>query len=152
MSVIEILPVSLADVLDAPNAKALFAEYEAECSLPELRPIDPQRDIYAAMERTGAFQSFGVYVKGVLVGFASALTYIVPHYGKRIATVESLFLAAGHRRGRTGNELLNAIEEYARKQGCIVVLYSAPAGSQFERLLRLLKPYRHSNTVFLRSL
>lgn len=149
---ISIRPIRYAEILEALNAQELLEEYAAECSLPELGPIEPQVEAYAVMERSGAFQCFGVYEDGGLVGFASALTYIVPHYGKRIATVESLFLAAAHRSGRTGNTLMSAIEEYARKQGCVVILYSAPASSQFERLLRLLKPYRHSNTVFLRSL
>ncbi len=144
--------ITFAEILDAPNAPDLMEEYSAECALPELAPIDPQRDAYAAMEATGAFQCFGAFEGRALAGFAAALVYAVPHYGKRIATVESLFLAAGHRRGRAGNQLMNAVEDYAREQGCLVILYSAPAASQFERLLRVLRPYRHSNTVFLRSL
>lgn len=144
--------VSYAEILAAPNARELLEEYSAECSLPEIGQSDPQTEVYAAMERSGAFQCFGVYEGGGLVGFASVLMYVVPHYGRRIATVESLFLAAAHRSGRTGHGLMSALEEYARENGCVAILYSAPAGGQFERLLRLLKPYRHSNTVFLRSL
>lgn len=149
---ISVLSISYAEILGAPNAAGLLREYEAECSLPELAPIAPQAEAYAAMERTGNFQCFGVYEGDVLLGFASVLTYVVPHYGKRIATVESFFLAGAHRRGRTGHGLMNAIEDFARERECVVVLYSAVAGSQFEQLLRMLKPYRHSNTVFLRTL
>jgi hypothetical protein len=130
----------------------LLAEYAAECALPELGPAQPQADMYAVMEQSPAFQCFGVYEDGELAGFASVLTYVAPHYGKRIATVESLFIAAAQRRGRTGNELMCALEEHAAKCGCVAILYSAPAGSQLERLLQLLRPYRHSNTVFLRAL
>jgi hypothetical protein len=93
-----------------------------------------------------------VYVGDELAGFATALTYIVPHYGKRIATVESLFVGSAHRRGSTGLRLMDAIEEYGRRQSCLVVLYSAPAGSYFEQLLGKLRGCRHSNTVFLRTL
>lgn len=146
---VEVRAASFAEILDAEE---LLLEYAAECALPELAPINPQREMYAAMERTGAFQCFGVFDQGVLVGFATVLTFIVPHYGKKIATAESLFLAAAHRSAGPGNRLLQTVERYAREQGCVAILYSAPAGSQFERLLRARKPYRHSNTVFLRSL
>lgn len=149
---ISVRAISYAEILGAPNAAELLAEYEAECSLLELAPYSPQVDAYAAMERTGNFQCFGVYEGEVLLGFASALVYVVPHCGKRIATVESFFLAGAHRRGRTGHALMNAIEDFGRQRACVLVLYSAVAGSQFEQLLRMLKPYRHSNTVFLRTL
>lgn len=148
----DVRAVRYSEILDAPNAQALLAEYADECSLPELVPIIPQREMYAMMERSGAFQCFGAYVGDRLAGFGSALTYVVPHYGRRIATVESLFLAEADRRWRTGNRLMDALENYGREQGCLLILYNAPAGSQFEKLLRMLKPYRHSNTVFLRVL
>lgn len=147
-----ILPVSFEKVLAAPNAAALLEEYAAECALPELGPIAPQPELYRKMEDTGAFQCFAVYDEGMLAGFATALSYVVPHYGRRIATVESLFLAKAHRLGRTGNSLMLALENWAAARGCAAILYSAPAGSQLEKLLRLTKGYRHSNTVFLRSL
>jgi len=147
-----IRPIAYSEILNAPNATELLAEYAAECALPEIGPIDPQADMYALMEQSRAFQCFGVYEGPELVGFASFLAYVVPHYGKRIATVESLFIARSERKGRAGNELMAAIEEYARRCGCVAILYSAPADSQFEQLLGLLRPYRHSNTVFARSL
>ncbi len=147
-----IRPVAFAEILGAPNAPELLAEYAAECALPELGAIEPQAEMYAVMEESGAFQCFGVYRDGQLSGFASALVYVVPHYGKRIATVESLFVAAASRRTGAGTKLMSAIEEHARERGCVAILYSAPAASQFESLLKMLTPYRHSNTVFLRSL
>lgn len=146
---VEIRGVSFGEILDAEK---LLEEYAAECALPELAPIHPSRATYAAMEKTGSFRCFGVFESGVMVGFATVLTYVVPHYEKKIATVESLFLAVAHRSGGPGNRLMRVVERYATEQGCKAVLYSAPAGSQFERLLRIRKRYRHSNTVFIASL
>lgn len=144
--------VSFADILDAENAPELIAEYSAECSIPEIGETNPQRDLYAVMERTGLAQSFGAYRDGQLAGFAIVLIYVLPHYGKQIATVESLFVASAHRNSEIGRELMAAIEGYAREKGCKVILYSAPAGSRLERLLFLKKPYRRTNAVFCRSL
>lgn len=168
---VTIRPVAYAEILGAGNARELLEEYAAECALPELGPVNPQAEIYAAIERTGAFQCFGMHLRcgqlrpegapadgdgireEVLVGFASVLVYVVPHYGKRIATVESLFVAAAHRSGRRGNKLMKAVEEHARAQGCVAVLYSAPVRSQLARLLFLLETeYRNSNHVFLKRL
>lgn len=148
-----IRPIRYAEILDAPNAQQLLEEYAAECALPELGAINPQREIYAAMERSGAFQCFGAHGEdGSLVGFAAPLTYVVPHYGTRIATVESLFMAAAHR-GWTGGKLMRAIEEHARGQGSAAILYSAPVGSRLARLLFRSEPeYRNSNHVFIKRL
>lgn len=92
-----IRPVRYSEILDAPNAQALLAEYAAECSQPEFGPINPQRDLYGAMETNGAMQAFGVCEDETLVGFATVLIYTLPHYGTRIANTESLFITKTHR-------------------------------------------------------
>ncbi len=145
----EIRRVRVAQIRDA---RELLEEYAAECSLQELAPTNPQREMYAAMERSGNFQCFGVFVGDWLVGFAIVLTYVVPHYGRKAAVAESLFLGSAHRHGRMGIELIQAVESHAREQGCVATILTAPAGSKLERLLGRLKPYRHSNTAFVRSL
>lgn len=144
--------VSYAEILGAANAAALIAEYAAECSIPEIGVISPQAEMYAAMEKSGNFQVFGAFDGRLPVGFAAPLTYLNPHYGRRIATMESVFLARTHRSGRAGNQLMNAAEEYGRERECEAMLYSAKKGSQFEKLMYLLKPYHPTHTVFMRSL
>lgn len=147
-----IRPVSYAEILNAPSASVLLAAYGAECSIPEIGEINPQAEMYRQMEKTGMFQAFGAFDGEELVGFAAVLTYVLPHYGRKIATVESIFVSPPHRTQGTGNALMNAIENYAKGQNCEVILYSARTGSQFERLLSCLKPYQRTNAAFLRSL
>jgi GNAT superfamily N-acetyltransferase len=108
--------------------------------------------MYEKMEQTGMFQAFGVFEHEELIGFAAVLVFVLPHYGRRIANVESIFVSPEHRTQGTGNALMNAIENYAKEKECQVISYSARTGSQFERLLSLLKPYQRTNSVFLRSL
>lgn len=144
--------VPFAAILDDPRASELLGEYEQECALPELGASSPQREMYAAMERSGLFTAFGAYMGDVMVGFAALLLYVLPHYGKKIANVESLFVAPAWRNTGTGSELVEAIERFAKREGCVAILYSAPAGSRLERLLGLKKPYRRSNSIFIRSL
>lgn len=145
---IDIRRVPVSDVL---NSKTLIAEYAAECSIPSIGEINPQTDIYAAIENGGMLQSFMVEKSGAESGFAIVLTPVLPHYGKRIATMESLFVAKESRSGGAGRKLMNLVEDYSKSVGCGGILYSAPTGSQLERLLEASKEYQRTNAVFFRK-
>lgn len=130
----------------------MFAEYAKESSIPEIGEINPQAQLYAAMEASGMLRIFGAYVEDVLVGFATILLYVLPHYGKKIATVESLFLMQSQRKTGLGKGLMDEIERCAKEHDCVAILYSAPFGSQLERLLDISRPYRQTNSIFTRRL
>jgi GNAT superfamily N-acetyltransferase len=142
-----IRPVSYSDILAHPE---LLAEYAAECSIPEIGEFNPQAEMYAAMEASGGFKAFGVFHVEQMIGFFALLLYVLPHYGQKIATTESIFLASEHRNSSAGKEMLEFIEAYAKEQGCKVVLYTAPLESRFMQLLA--RKYRCTNAVFVRSL
>jgi len=145
-----IKPVSFSAWLGTEEAKPLIAEYAKECSIPAIGEVDPQPETYAAMERAGLMQSFAAY-HGGLVGFANVLTPVLPHYGKRVATVETLYVTPVARRLGIGRELMLAIERYAASLDCAGVLYSSPAGGQLERVLEA-KKYLRTNAVFFKKL
>jgi GNAT superfamily N-acetyltransferase len=150
---INIRAVSYADIIGASNAKELFAEYEAECANPELAPINPQTDLYAAMEASGGLQAFGVYDEDALIGFFTVLIWTVPHYGKKIGSNADIFLASAHRMNGVGSKMIVLAEEYAKSKECVCFQWTVPAGSRFARLLALnARRYRRSNSVYLRSL
>lgn len=152
MPTIHIVPVKCRELLFDPDAAPLFREYAAECSIPELGAISPQRDIYEAMEKNGVAHFFGAYDGVHLVGFAVMLIYILPHYGSKVATTESLFLAKLSRGWGNGVSLMKYLENYARERDCKAFLYTAPRGGRLARLLSLFKEYRRTNDVFLRQL
>jgi GNAT superfamily N-acetyltransferase len=144
-----IKPVSVTDLLES---KALIAEYAAECSIPAIGQINPSPEIYEALEQAGIFKCFGVFDGERLVGFATILTTVFPHYGTTVATVESLFVESASRKGVAGTELLEVLESYAKEVGCVAILYSAPAGGRLDKLLSVNKNYLRTNAVFCRSL
>jgi GNAT superfamily N-acetyltransferase len=150
--VLEFRPVSFTEILDSPRAKALLKEYAKECSIPELGFPNPQRETYARMEEAGLMYALGAFQGEDLVGFATILVFVLPHYGTKIANVESLFLAKSHRVSNAGVRLMETIEAQAESMLCIAVLYNARAGSSLERLLTYLPSYQRTNSVFLRSL
>jgi GNAT superfamily N-acetyltransferase len=141
--------ISIAEELESA---ALIAEYAAECSIPMIGQINPQAELYATLERVGVLKCFGLFDGDRLVGFANVLTTVLPHYGKKVATVESLFVASANRSGTAGKELLEAIEGYAKDAGCAVVFYSAPSGGRLEKVLLGKKNYSRTNAIFCRSM
>ena len=146
-------PVSYAQILDAPNAAELMAEYAAECSVAEYGEACPQRELYAQMERSGAFHAFGVLDGERLCGFATLLIFVLPHYGSKIAAVESLFVAKAWRSGGAGGRLMDALEAYAAQQGAAAIQYVAPVKSRLARFLFLSADrYRNTNHVFVKRL
>jgi GNAT superfamily N-acetyltransferase len=149
--VLTIRRISYASILDSPQARALLDEYSAECSIPEIGTPNPQRETYARMESSGLMDSFGVFEGEDLVGFATVLVFVLPHYGVKILNVESLFLSGAHRRGGLGVALMSHLEAFAREKQCAGVLYNARAGSRLERLLEALPEYKRTNSVFLWS-
>lgn len=152
MSKCVIRPIHYSDVLGAPNAHELIAEYAAECSIPAIGGINPQPQIYKALEEAGIFQVFGAYAGEKLVGFASVLTSTLPHYGKKVATMESLFASKDHRSGGLGTLLLSHVENYAQASGCPAIFYSALIGSRLEKLLSLRSSCIRASAMFYRRL
>lgn len=144
-----IKPISIFMILAASK---LIAEYAAECSIPAIGPTNPQHELYGKLEKSGALKCFGAFEGDELVGFGNVLVYVLPHYGKTIATAESLFVASSYRHLSTGKSLMSAIESYARGAGCVGILYSAPAGGKLEQLLNSKAEYQRTNTVFFRGL
>lgn len=149
MASVSIRRCSYSEILAAPNASELIDEYAAECSLPD---HNPQAAMYAAMEQNGALVCFGAYVAGDLIGFVSMLTAIMPHNGKRAATIESLFVLSARRFTGAGDDLLVAAEQHAADLECVALLYTTRIGSRLEKILKHRAGCDASHTVFTRWL
>jgi GNAT superfamily N-acetyltransferase len=146
---LEIKPVSYADILDAPNSAELLDAYSKDCVMPD---YNPQRQIYAAMENSGALHCFGAYSDDVLVGFVSVVAGVMPHNGKRIATIESLFALPSHRKLGTADALLSTVESFSIRNGCVALLYTARVGSPLDVVLSHRPGCKASHTMFTRWL
>lgn len=146
-----IRPIRYVDVLDAPNAEQLLAEYSAECSLPVLGSPNPTREGYATLEAIG-LQTVGCFHGDRLVGFATVLPYLNPHYNVRLAATESLFISPEFRRWSLGSSLLNEVESIAQRADCVAIQYSAPVGSRLATVLSRRAHCTQTNAVFTRRL
>lgn len=146
-----IRPCTVAEVERAGTLPALLAQYGEESRIPEFGEASASFEIYRAMEAAGALHLVGIFAP-YLVGFASLLVYDMPHYqGRRISTMESLFVAQHARGGGTGLRLLRAAEARAKELGAIALMVSAPVGGRLAKVLPR-SGYRQTNEVFMRAL
>jgi GNAT superfamily N-acetyltransferase len=157
-----IQPVSVAAIFDAPNSSDLFQANAAECLVPGAQP---QREVYEAMERAGILHCFGAYTyvdsfemyaingyPSLLIGFGSVICGVMPHIGKSLATVESLFVDPAYRSTEAGNRLLDAIEQCAVDAGCVAVTSAARVGSAFDKVLSRRSGYTLTHSQHTRWL
>lgn len=147
----EIQPATVDEMLSAPNWWALLDEYAAECGNSGIGKPEMQVDTYRALEAAGVLKVIAARHDGELVGFAFYLLSILPHYGKRVAITESVFVAAAHRDTGAGLALLKDIEATALDGGAVGLLVSAPVGGSLDRLLAA-KRYEHTNAVYFKRL
>lgn len=142
---------SVSALEQAPNLQALLDEYAEESGLAELGAASPCFDIYSEMERVGAARVIGAYVGFELVGFLVLLISVVPHFGKRIASTESFFVAKAARATGAGLRLLHAAECMARDEEAIGLFVSSPVDGVLAQVLPSTG-YRETNRLFFRDL
>lgn len=141
---------SVVDVFDAPNGAELLEAYADESSIPGLPRPNPQRAVYEGIERSGIMDVFLARIDGRLVGFVGVLTWVVPHYGVLLSTLESYYVERVSRRSGAGLMLLRMAEQASQRRKAQGLLVSAPVAGVLSEVLPRAG-YWHSNTVFFKS-
>ena len=147
MSVV-IRPCTVDEIERSESLPELLAAYAQESSIPELGEAFPDMTTYREIEARGMMMAIGAFSPD-LVGLATILIYGLPHYGgRRIASMESLFVMPSARRNGTGMRLLEATEQLARDIGAAGLLVSAPVGGRLDRVLARKTRCRKTNHIF----
>lgn len=134
-----------------PAAAALLAEYADESALEGLPPPKPHEPTYLQLENNGSFHLIAALEDGELIGFATILVYMNPHYSVKLAVTESLFVLKHKRKTGAGSQLIKCCEEIATAAGAAGLLVSAPMVGSLSRLLEQRGSYKETNRVFLWS-
>jgi GNAT superfamily N-acetyltransferase len=151
MPSISIRPCTVSDMENAHNLAALLAEYGVESAIEGLGQPSAQIETYRQMEALGMLCLIGAFQGDELVGFLIMIVSVLPHYGKRIASTESFFVASAARKGGAGLKLLCEAERLAKSLGAMGFFVSAPTNSRLDSVLTA-KQYRHTNQVFFKVL
>ena len=149
MSDIRRIPV--ADLLDYPGFWAITKKYAEESSIEGMGRCNYDGAQYLALEQAGALHAIGAYDDHALIGFAVFLVTVIPHYGVRAATTESVFVSQQHRKGRLGLRLIREMEAWAKELGAVGIFLSSPVDGRLSKLAPRIG-YRHTNQVFFKGL
>jgi GNAT superfamily N-acetyltransferase len=141
---------SIAELEQAPNLPGLLVEYAAESALSGMPQPVPQVETYRALEAAGIMQPLGAFRDSVLMGYCLLLSSVLPHYGVKVCTTESYFVAREYRHTGAGLKLLRLAEEYARETGAAGLLISAPVGGPLAELLPHVG-YNNTNLIFFKG-
>lgn len=148
---IDIRCCTVAEIEGAGNVSEFLAQYSQESSIPELGTGCAQFDTYRAMEAAGVLGPIGAFEAGNLLGVILPLIGPLPHYGTRVAIIESFFVLPAYRKTGIGLRLLDRAENISRDLGAKGMLITAPVGSNLQKVIANKQAYRHSNDVFVRA-
>ena len=112
--------------------KEILAEYAKDCLVDG---YEPQEQIYENLDKAGLLYCFGAYIEGELLGFVSIIVGVMPHNGKKMATVESIFVRPRYRQYGAGLQLIIEAGDEAKELGCELIVYSARIGSALDKVL-----------------
>ena len=136
---------------NAPNLAELLAEYGAASAIDGLGAPVAQIETYRQLESVGVLHLIGAYQGDALIGFLIMIISVLPHYGARVASTESFFVASASRKTGAGLALLHEAERIATTLGAVGFLVSAPVGSRLDCIL-VAKRYLETNHVFFKAL
>lgn len=108
-------------------------EVEAEVTA---LPVAINRDLYDALYAQGALVCVGAFDDDRLVGYAIALFAPNLHYQMLSAAHDVLFLHRDYRTPRMALRLVEAVEAECKARGAQLMVWHAPIGGAFERILK----------------
>lgn len=147
-----IRPCTVAEFFDAPNAGVILAEYAVESAIEGLPPPAASREIYEAIEATGALRVIGAFDGEEVVGCLVLVVSVNPHYGIPLAVAESFFVSPEWRKTGAGMLMLQLAEDVARSMGAEGIFVSAPTDSRLAQVMNGIGFYRETTRAFFRRL
>lgn len=147
---LEIKQITFSELSENINFNTLIEEYEEEAAIKKLPPIKLKVETYRHYENAGAIYIIGAFFGEKLIGFATVLSPVMPHFSVLISVVESLFVAKEYRKTGAGLKLIEASEKHANEKGSPGLLISAPSGGSLAEVLPHVG-YEETNRVFFRK-
>jgi len=135
-----------------PDFQVLHDAYAAESAITGMPTPKADLAAYESYESLGFMTTFCAYTDNRLVGVLIMLLADLPHYGKRVATTESFFVLKEFRSTGAGLRLLREAERYAKQNGAVGFLVSAPEGGKLAKVMSASSEYKPSNRVFFKDL
>lgn len=130
----EIKSFTVSEVIQHPDFNAVVEDYTAESGNPDLGPGMPALDLYKQLESAGLFRVECAVDGDRLVGMVTVLVTVYPHFGKKVASIESLWLSKDYRKGPAGLKLIRRAQVMAKEMGAVGAYFGAREGSRLAQL------------------
>ncbi len=147
----EIISCTALDIINHPSFEALREEYIEECANAKLPKPKEKIEIYKALDNCGHLYGFAALKQDELLGFVFILAPTMPHYGRLIAVVDSIFVAKKHRNSGAGLRLIRRAEQCARDLSSPALIISVPINGDLDKLLPRLR-YIATNKAYSKEL
>lgn len=148
---ISTLVVPFATLESAPNFGELIAAYAKEAGMAGMPPPKPHIETYRLLDKTGMLKTICAYLGQEVVGFIVILVNMSPHYGVKLAHMESFFVSRVHRSTGAAMRLLHHAEDLAREMGAVGLMCAAAIGGNLERVLSSRSNYSKTHVGFFRG-
>lgn len=133
---VTIRPVSCDEWLSTMQGLALDHWREIDARRPRAAAgLDINEDHYRTLDRAGALLLLGAFSGDQPIGYASAFLTPHHHYAFTVAWSDALYLAREFRLGRTGLDLIHAVESTAKQRGAHYVVWSPKISSALHRIM-----------------
>jgi len=142
--------VTVEQLYALPGFEEMIAEYATHAIKKMPTPLY-RKEAYLPLEEKGILAVWCAMYGGYVVGFASCLLSMIPHYGCGIAIAESLFVRESVRMAGFGIRLIEAVENHGREAGMPAVFFSCPIGSEFKKVLEH-RNYSAETTTYVKML
>lgn len=140
---------TISEMESSPNISDLLNEYAEESSIGGLPHPSAKVEMYKHMENAKAIYVIGAFLGGILIGYVTILSPVLPHYSIVVAVTESFFVAKDYRKTGAGLKLLHEAEIYAESIGSPGLLVSAPIDGNLEEVLPHVG-YSETSKVFFK--
>ena len=129
---IEQIPVS--QIFAHKDFSKVVEAYCSESGNPDLGSAMPSLEWYERMEGAGLFRICGAFDDDRLVGVVSVTAVFYPHFGKVVASCESIWLDKDYRKGTTGLRLINKAKAMAKEMGAVGIYFGAREDSRLSQM------------------
>ncbi len=147
----KIIPCTALEIINHPSFEALREEYIEECANAKLPKPQEKIEIYKTLDACGHLYGFAAFHDTTLLGFVFVLAPTMPHYGRLIAVVDSIFVAKKYRKSGAGLKLIRQAEQCAMSIGSPALIISVPLNGDLDKLLPRLK-YTATNKAYTKEL
>lgn len=149
---VEIKQCSIIDLFVREDFHSLVKEYLAESSVKELGEYNVTVDMYIPLHNSGKFFVWGAFIEDELIGFVNVISLAMPHHGKLISTIESIFVAKQHRNTGAGVKFMRIVDEHAKNIGAVGVVYNAPIHGSLVEYLENSDKFVETSRVFFKRI